>query len=59
MNALQLRETAMAVDTRRLVRLKIDNEDRANELLDMLLSKKRASDRKSWLESKGDRAEII
>jgi topoisomerase-4 subunit B len=59
MNALQLRETAMAVDTRRLVRLKIENEDRANELLDMLLSKKRASDRKSWLESKGDRAEII
>lgn len=59
MNALQLRETAMAVDTRRLVRLKIDNEDKANELLDMLLSKKRAADRKSWLESKGDRAEII
>ncbi|MBT3426754.1 MAG: DNA topoisomerase IV subunit B [Gammaproteobacteria bacterium] len=59
MNALQLRETAMAVDTRRLVRLKIDDEDLANELLDMLLSKKRASDRKSWLESKGDRAEII
>ena len=59
MNALQLRETAMAVDTRRLVRLKIDDEDLANELLDMLLSKKRASDRKYWLESKGDRAEII
>jgi len=59
MNALQLRETAMAADTRRLVRLTIDNEDRANELLDMLLSKKRAADRKSWLENKGDRAEII
>ncbi|MFT7220988.1 MAG: topoisomerase-4 subunit B [Candidatus Azotimanducaceae bacterium] len=58
MNPLQLRETAMARDTRRLVRLTVDDTKVVDELLDMLLSKKRAPDRKSWLEKKGDLAEI-
>ncbi len=56
MNPLQLRETTMAPDTRRLVRLDLADEAVANGMLDMLLAKKRASDRKAWLESKGDRA---
>jgi topoisomerase-4 subunit B len=59
MNPLQLRETAMAVDTRRLVQLKIENQKEVDELLDMLLSKKRAADRKIWLEKKGDLAELV
>lgn len=58
MNPLQLRETTMARDTRRLVQLKIDSEGDTQELMDMLLAKKRASDRKNWLESKGDLAEV-
>lgn len=58
MNPLQLRETTMDPDTRRLVQLSIDDGDSAEELLDMLLAKKRANDRKIWLESKGDLAEI-
>jgi len=59
MNALQLRETAMSADTRRLVRLTIDEPTKVNNLLDMLLAKKRAGDRKIWLERKGDLAELI
>jgi topoisomerase-4 subunit B len=59
MNALQLRETAMSPDTRRLVRLVVDEENDASSVLDMLLSKKRAGDRKSWLERKGDMAELV
>ena len=58
MNPLQLRETTMARDTRRLVQLGIEDEDGTDELMDMLLGKKRASDRKSWLEEKGDMAEV-
>jgi len=58
MNPLQLRETTMARDTRRLVQLTIEEGDDTVEHMDMLLGKKRASDRKSWLESKGDLAEI-
>lgn len=58
MNPLQLRETVMSGDTRRLVRLTIDAGDDTNQILDMLLAKKRASDRKVWLESKGDLAEV-
>ena len=57
MNPLQLRETTMAADTRRLVQLTLDEEP-ADLMMDMLLSKKRASDRKTWLEDKGDRAEV-
>ncbi len=58
MNPLQLRETAMAPDTRRLVQLTPGKEQSVNEMLDMLLSKKRAPDRKVWLEKKGDIAEL-
>ena len=59
MNPLQLRETTMARDTRRLVQLTVTSGDDTNELLDMLLAKKRAGDRKNWLEEKGDLAEVI
>jgi topoisomerase IV subunit B len=58
MNPLQLRETTMDPDTRRLVRLVLDAGDGTNSMLDMLLAKKRAGDRKSWLEKKGDLADI-
>ncbi len=58
MNPMQLRETTMAPDTRRLVRLTISGRDDTGELMDMLLAKKRASDRRAWLQSKGNLAEI-
>ena len=58
MNPLQLRETTMAVDTRRLVQLVVELGDDTNQMLDMLLAKKRSADRKSWLEEKGDLAEV-
>ena len=58
MNPLQLRETTMARDTRRLVRLDVTGGDDTHQLMDMLLSKKRASDRKIWLEEKGNLALI-
>lgn len=58
MNPLQLRETTVAPDTRRLVQLTIDIEDNTNSLMDMLLAKKRAADRKAWLEEKGNLAEV-
>ena len=58
MNPLQLRETTMARDTRRLVQLTIDDHEDTVENMDMLLGKKRASDRKAWLEKKGDLAEV-
>ncbi|BFM14036.1 DNA topoisomerase IV subunit B [Maricurvus nonylphenolicus] len=58
MNPLQLRETTMDPDTRRLVQLTIEPGDDTNAMLDMLLAKKRASDRKSWLEDKGNLAEV-
>ncbi len=57
MNPLQLRETTMAADTRRLVQLTMEVGDDTHQMLDMLLAKKRASDRKGWLEEKGDLAE--
>tara|TARA_R110000787_G_scaffold63634_4_gene143093 strand:- start:31156 stop:33042 length:1887 start_codon:yes stop_codon:yes gene_type:complete len=58
MNPMQLRETTMNPDTRRLVQLTIEAGDDTHQLLDMLLAKKRAADRKSWLEEKGDLAEV-
>ncbi|WP_260291391.1 DNA topoisomerase IV subunit B [Sedimenticola hydrogenitrophicus] len=58
MNPLQLRETTIDPDTRRLVQLTIDAGDDTNGMLDMLLAKKRASDRKAWLQEKGDLAEV-
>ncbi len=59
MNPLQLRETVMDPNTRRLVQLEIKSGDNTNKIMDMLLAKKRASDRKEWLEKKGDKAEVI
>lgn len=56
MNPLQLRETTMDPNTRRLVQLMVEDSDQMLEMMDMLLSKKRAPDRKQWLESKGDMA---
>lgn len=58
MNPMQLRETTMDPDTRRLVQLTIDAEDGAHQMLDMLLAKKRAADRKSWLENSGNLADV-
>jgi len=58
MNPLQLRETTMAADTRQLVQLSLDNPKKTLEVMDMMLNKKRASDRRSWLEKKGDKALI-
>jgi topoisomerase-4 subunit B len=58
MNPLQLRETTIAPTTRRLVQLTVAAGDGTHKTLDMLLAKKRAPDRKSWLEKKGDLAEV-
>jgi topoisomerase-4 subunit B len=58
MNPLQLRETTMDPNTRRLVQLRIDDNDASMEMMDMLLAKKRSGDRKAWLESKGNLADI-
>jgi topoisomerase-4 subunit B len=58
MNPGQLRETTIHPDTRRLVQLTVEAEDDSNNLLDMLLAKKRASDRRAWLQEKGDLAEV-
>ncbi|PJG84739.1 DNA topoisomerase IV subunit B [Conservatibacter flavescens] len=58
MNPMQLRETTMDPNTRRLVQLRYDNDDETVELMDMLLAKKRAEDRKSWLQEKGDQVEL-
>ena len=58
MNPKQLRETTMQPDTRRLIQLTFDHPLQINETMDMLLSKKRASDRKSWLETKGNLANV-
>jgi topoisomerase-4 subunit B len=62
MNPLQLRETTMSRDTRRLVQLTLEEdandkgENSTFEIMDMLLAKSRSSDRKAWLEGSGDQA---
>ena len=58
MNPMQLRETSVAPATRRLVRLTIAAGDETNTTMDMMLAKKRAPDRKRWLETKGDLADV-
>jgi topoisomerase IV subunit B len=58
MNPMQLRETTMAPETRQLMQLTIESEHESIMLMDMLLAKKRAGDRRAWLELKGDLADI-
>jgi topoisomerase-4 subunit B len=58
MNATQLRDTTMNRDTRRLVQLTVAGKDKADAMMDMLLAKKRAKDRRKWLETKGNLAEV-
>ena len=58
MNPAQLRETTIDPDTRRLVQLVVEAGDASSSTLDMLLAKKRAADRKAWLQQKGDLAEV-
>ncbi|HKY91315.1 MAG TPA: DNA topoisomerase IV subunit B [Nevskiaceae bacterium] len=63
MNPMQLRETTMSTDTRRLVQMTLDAADEKDpttpeQIMDMLLAKKRAGDRKEWLEREGNRAEV-
>ncbi len=57
MNPMQLRETTIAPETRRLVQLTIETKDDAHKVMDMLLAKKRSPDRRKWLETRGDMAE--
>lgn len=59
MNPIQLRETTMTPSSRRLVQLTIDDLTQTMGLMDLLLSKKRAEDRRHWLQIKGDQADII
>ncbi|QKT02665.1 DNA topoisomerase IV subunit B [Ectothiorhodospiraceae bacterium 2226] len=54
MNPLQLRETTIAPDTRRLIQLTLEDDLETDRVMDMLLAKKRAADRREWLETKGD-----
>ncbi len=58
MNPKQLRETTMQPDTRRLIQLTLEHPLEVREMMDKLLSKKRAADRKSWLEEKGNLANV-
>ena len=59
MNPKQLKETALDPNTRRLVKLVFpEKEEEVNVLMDMLLNGKRAADRRSWLEEKGDLADF-
>jgi topoisomerase-4 subunit B len=58
MNPSQLRETTIDPRTRRLVQLTIDGADNTDQLMDMLLAKKRAGDRREWLEQKGNLADV-
>ncbi len=59
MNPIQLRETTMDPETRRLVQLELDSVKKTDEVMDMLLAKKRASHRRDWLERNGDQGTLI
>ena len=58
MNPAQLRETTMDPATRRLIQLNLDTGRKTDGMLDLLLARKRAGDRKAWLGKKGDQAEL-
>jgi len=58
MSPPQLRETTMNRDTRRLVQLTVSAKDNTDQTMDMLLAKKRSADRRKWLETKGNLAEV-
>ena len=58
MNPLQLRESTLHPDTRRLIQLTVDEQSNSIDMMDKLLGKKRIVDRKMWLEEKGDLADI-
>ncbi|GBF29289.1 DNA topoisomerase 4 subunit B [bacterium MnTg03] len=58
MNPLQLRESTIAPDTRRLVQLTIEPGDKTFEIMNMMLSKKCAAERKEWLQARGDMADV-
>ncbi len=58
MNPLQLRETTMAIETRRLIQLTLDEQEETDKMMNMLLAKKQANDRKVWLERKGNLAVV-
>jgi topoisomerase IV subunit B len=59
MNPPQLRETTIDPRTRRLLQLTIEARDKTDGLMDMLLAKKRAADRRDWLERNGNVAEVV
>ncbi len=59
MNPMQLRDTVMSMDTRRLIQLSVEDGDGTSEVMDMLLAKKRSGDRKEWLQTKGNLAEVL
>ena len=58
MNPLQLRESTIDPDTRRLLQLTVDDDPGTQELMDMLLARKRSADRRAWLEAKGNLSEV-
>jgi len=59
MNPSQLRVTTIDPRTRRLVQLTLAAKDQTDKLMDMMLAKKRAGDRREWLELKGNMAEVV
>jgi topoisomerase-4 subunit B len=58
MNPMQLRESTIDPNTRRLLQFKVSDDKKTGELMDMLLAKKRAADRRQWLEDKGNLSEV-
>ena len=58
MNPMQLRESTIDPDSRRLLQLTVEDDHGTHELMDMLLARKRSGDRRVWLERKGNLAEV-
>ncbi|MGK7295507.1 MAG: DNA topoisomerase IV subunit B [Candidatus Wenzhouxiangella sp. M2_3B_020] len=58
MNPMQLRESTIDPDSRRLLQLTVDDDSATHELMDMLLARKRSSDRRAWLEKNGNLADV-